>query len=413
MSTPVPGAEWRVLGAMCLVLSALPAAAQMPDPRQMHGQAIPAGELPAGSVTVRVVRESVVNNLQGVAVELHGAGDIRRATTGADGRAQFASVPPGARVHANAVVDGERLESTTFEVPAAGGVRTILVAGLGLGTGGGAPTATPPPSNDVAASGALSFGNNTRFAIEFQDDTIAVFYLLEIVNRSGAPVTPASPLVITLPAEAVGAALLEGASPLAVVNGPRVSIAGPLPAGVTTVPIAFRVESWGARHEFSQVFPLALDQVAAGVQRLAGVTVESPQAPSVREASLSGQAFFIATGPGLPAGTPLRLTLAGLPHKSPLPLYTALTVAATVAGIGVWLAMTPGTAGDDSRRRLEARRARGLAALAALDAEHKAGRLPAPAYEERRARLLADLERVYGALDRGGVPPGGGQGLAA
>ena len=178
-----------------------------------------------------------------------------------------------------------------------------------------------------------------------------MFYLLEIVNRSGAPVTPASPLVINLPAEAVGAALLEGASPLAVVNGPRVSIAGPLPAGVTAVPIAFRVESWGARHEFSQVFPLALDQVAAGVQRLAGLTVESPQASSVREASLSGQAFFIATGPGLPAGTPLRLTLAGLPHKSPLPLYTALALAAAVAGIGVWLAMTPGTGSDDSRRR--------------------------------------------------------------
>jgi hypothetical protein len=410
----VPSAWCRVLGAVCLVLSALPAAAQMPDPRVMHGQAIPAGELPAGSVTVRVVRESVGNNLPGVPVELHGAGDVRRATTGADGRAQFASVPSGARVHARAVVDGERLESTTFDVPADGGVRTILVAGLGLGIGGGAAAATTsPPSAAVGAGGALSFGNNTRFAIEFQDDTIAVFYLLEIVNHSGAPVRPASPLVITLPAEAVGAAVLEGASPQAVVKGQRVSIAGPFSIGVTSVPIAFRVESWGARHEFVQAFPLALDQVAAGVQRLSGLTIESPQASSVREASLSGQAFFIASGPRLPAGTPLRLTLAGLPHKSPLPLYTALALAATVAGIGAWLAMTRGTGTDEGRQRLEARRARGLAALAALDADHRAGRLPTPAYEERRARLLGDLERIYGALDRGGVPPSGGQGLAA
>ena len=81
-------------------------------------------------------------------------------------------------------VDGEQLESTTFDVPAGGGVRTILVAGLGLGTGGGAPArgASAASSN---AGGALSFGNNTRFAIEFQDDTIAVFYLLEIVNQLG------------------------------------------------------------------------------------------------------------------------------------------------------------------------------------------------------------------------------------
>jgi hypothetical protein len=383
----------------------------MPDPRAMHGQAIPAGELPAGSVTVRVVRESVGNNLPGVPVELHGAGDVRRATTGADGRAQFASVPPGSRVHAGAVVDGERLESSTFEVPDAGGVRTILVAGLGLGTAG-APRATPPsPTGGVG--GGVSLGNNTRFAIEFQDDTIAVFYLLEIVNNSGAPASPTPALVISLPDEAAGASLLEGASPLATVSGPRVTIRGPLPVGVTAVPIAFRVESWGARYQLAQVFPLALDQLAMGVQRLDGLTIESPQASNVREASLSGHAFFVASGPGLPAGTPMRLTLAGLPHKSPVPLYAALALAAVVTGVGVWLAMTPGSGSDDSRRRLEARRTRGLAALAALDAEHRAGRLATPAYDQRRTRLLADLERVYGALDRGGVPPGGGQGLAA
>jgi len=404
-----------VLGAACCVLSAIaPASAQMPDPRVMHGQAIPAGELPAGSVTVRVVRETVGNNLPGVPVELHGAGDVRRGTTGADGRAQFASVPAGARVHATAVVDGERLESTAFGVPATGGMRTILVAGLGLGTGGsGPPASSPQPSAAAGTGAALSFGNNSRFAIEFQDDTIAVFYLLEVVNSTGAPASLASPLVIALPSDAVGASLLEGASPLAVVNGPRVSIAGPIPIGVTAVPIAYRLESWGARHEFAQVFPLPVDQIAVGVQRLDGLTVESPQASSVREATLGGHAFLIASGPRLPAGTPLRLALAGLPHKSPLPLYTALALAVAVAGIGVWLAMTPATGSDDGKRRLEARRARGLAALAALDADQRAGRVPQPAYEERRARLLADLERVYGALDRGGVPPGGGQGQAA
>ena len=410
----VPGALCRVLGAVGLVLSAVPATAQMPDPRQMHGQAIPAGELPAGSVTVRVVRQALGNNVAGVVVELHGAGAVRQATTGADGRAQYVSVPAGARVHATAVVDGERLESTTFDVPRAGGVRTILVAGLGLGAAGGPQTAPPPASAATGSSrSGLSFGNNTRFAVEFQDDTIAVFYLLEIVNKSGAPVNLASPLIMTLPADAVGAALLEGASHLAAVSGTRVSIAGPLPVGVTVVPIAFRVESWGARHEFAQVFPLSVDQVAVGVQRLSGLTVESAQASSVREASLSGQAFFIASGPALPAGTALRLTLAGLPHKSLVPLYIALARAAAVAGAGTWLAMRPSTSRDDGRRRLEARRARGLAALAALDADHRAGRVRSPAYDERRARLLADLERVYGALDQGGVPPGGGQGLAA
>ena len=96
---------------LALVLMTAPAAAQMPDPRAMHGQAIPAGELPGGSVTVRVVRQALGNNVAGVSVELHGAGPVRSATTAADGRAQFTGVPPGSRVHAIAVVDGERLET--------------------------------------------------------------------------------------------------------------------------------------------------------------------------------------------------------------------------------------------------------------------------------------------------------------
>jgi hypothetical protein len=389
----------------------------MPDPRLMHGQAIPAGELPAGSVTVRVVRQMVGNNIAGVEVELHGAGDVRRATTAADGRAQFGGVPVAARVHAVAVVEGERLESSQFAVPAAGGVRTILVAGLGLGSTGSDPTV--PGKSDSGKMGSdpvktLSFGNNTRFAIEFQDDTIAVFYLLEIVNSTGAPVGLASPLRISLPDGASGASALEGASPLAAVSGRQVTIAGPIPAGVTPIPVAYRLESWSAREEIAQTFPLRVDQLAIGVQRLTGLTVESAQATNVRDAALGGHAFLIASGPELPAGTPLRLTLAGLPHRSPWPRYLALALAAGIAGFGVWLARTPASRSDGRRRAtLEARRAKGLAALSALDAKHRDGGVAEAAYERQRAALVADLERVYAELDAGERPPDGDRGLAA
>ena len=411
----VPGAvvcaAGLVLGALFLVPSA---DAQMPDPRLMHGQAIPAGELAPGGVTVRVVRRMVGNNIAGVEVELHGAGDVRRATTGADGRAQFAGVPVGSRVHATASVEGERLESSPFDVPAAGGVRTILVAGLGLGSSQGSSQGSDPAVTGSDPTTVLSFGNNTRFALEFQDDTIALFYLLEIVNATGAPLSLAAPLQITLPQGASGASALEGASPLVAVSGRQVTIAGPIPTGVTPVPVAFRLESWAAREEIVQAFPLAITQVAIGVQRLAGLTIESAQAPSIRDATLGGHAFLIASGPALAAGAPLHLTLAGLPHRNPWPRYLALTLAAAIAGLGVWLARRP-VSHDDSRRRttLEGRRAKGLTALAALDAEYRAGSLAEAAYERQRASLLADLERVYAELDAGGRPPEGGRGLAA
>ena len=111
-----------------------PASAQMPDPRMMSGQIMPAPELAAGTVTVRIIRQAIMNVIPGVDVELHGAGDVRHATSGSDGRAVFTGVPAGAHVHAVAVVDNERLTSIEFDMPAAGGVRTILAAGVGVGT---------------------------------------------------------------------------------------------------------------------------------------------------------------------------------------------------------------------------------------------------------------------------------------
>lgn len=362
------------------------AGAQMPDPRMMHGQAIPAGELPTGTVTVRVVRETLANNVPGIDVELHGAGDVRQATTGLDGRAEFSGLPAGARVHVRAVVGGEALESQTFVVPAQGGMRTILVAG--------ADAAAAAPR---AGAQGLHFGNNTRFAIEFQDDRLTVFYLLEIVNDTGAPVPLDSALVIDLPTGAVGASLFEGASPLANARGPRITIAGPIPPGITEVPIAYRLENWGERLTIEQPLPLPVDQVAMAVHRLPGMGLESPQIASTREASLRGQSFLVASGPSLPAGTPLTITLTGLPHRSMTGRYIAIGLAAAIVLVGIWLSVTPATPVD--RASLEARREAGLRALADLEIAHRAGQVAGEAYGERRAALIAELEAVYQALD--------------
>ena len=44
-------------------------AQDMPDPSLIHGRAIPAQELPDGTVTVRVVREAIGNNVPGQQVQ--------------------------------------------------------------------------------------------------------------------------------------------------------------------------------------------------------------------------------------------------------------------------------------------------------------------------------------------------------
>jgi hypothetical protein len=381
----------------------------------MSGQVLPSPDLPTGTVTVRVIRQSMANAASGVTVELHGAGDVRRAVTGEQGRAQFDGLPVGARIHVVAVVDGERLESIEFPVPSSGGARTLLAAGVGAGVGGVPPSSTAPPSATTqGAVKALVLGADTRFAIEFQDDQLTAFYLLEIVNRSSSPVTPATPLVIDLPPGSSGASLMQGGPTTATVSGSRVSIPGPFAPGVTQLPIAFRMESWPADWILEQRFPVPLETVAVAAQKLAGMTLESPQAATVRETSFQGLPFLVAVGNGIAAGTPLTVTLRGLPHRSQTPLYVALTVALGLVGWGIWAAKTTLRPEEAARRRqLESRRLRGLSALAALDEQGRAGALDPRTYSDERAILLRELERIYRDLDAMGDLPGGDPGLAA
>ena len=112
----------------------------------------------------------------------------------------------------------------------------------------------------------------------------------------------------------------------------------------------------------------------------------------------------------------LSVTVSGVPHRSRWPVYLTLAFAVAIALWGAWVASSGLT--DDKqlaarRRELEARRSRGLAALAALDAQRRDGAVDEARYGQRRAQLFDQLERVYGELDGGGDLPGGGQGLAA
>jgi len=119
------------------VLSTVPSPAEGAElvPAQMSGLPLQVGDLPPGIVTVRVIRGSFSDNLPNHQVSLHveGAAVPRQATTDASGRAQFDGLQVGARVVAEVSVAGERLESQVIQLPSEGGVRLMLVAGVGAG----------------------------------------------------------------------------------------------------------------------------------------------------------------------------------------------------------------------------------------------------------------------------------------
>src|SRR3954466_4573894 len=74
--------------------SVLHAQFQMPDPKQMAGIPRPVTDLPDGSISVRLIRGQLSNNIASHLVELHFAnGRVLKVNTDDAGRAQFDKVP--------------------------------------------------------------------------------------------------------------------------------------------------------------------------------------------------------------------------------------------------------------------------------------------------------------------------------
>jgi len=115
------------LAALVLAIATVTTFAQvMPDPSQIAGVPLPAPELSDGSVSVRLVRERMGNNVADHPVTLKGADYERVGKTDGQGRAIFTGLKPGTVVRAEAVLDGETLQSRDISVPprAASGSRS-------------------------------------------------------------------------------------------------------------------------------------------------------------------------------------------------------------------------------------------------------------------------------------------------
>jgi hypothetical protein len=396
--------SWALGVGICLAQVA------MPDPALIHGRAIPAAELPIGTVTVRVVREAIGNNVAGQDVRLTVAGSPRNAKTDDLGRAEFTNLAPGADVRAEANVNGEPLVSETFMVPVSGGLRVILVAGLKEAAArkekeAAAAAAAP------AVRGAVVLGPNSRTVMQFNDDTLQVFYVLDIVNNARTRVDIGGPLIIDLPRGAAGATVLEGSSPTASVSGDRLTVTGPFAPGTTLVQVAFRLLHDSPDLTVQQTWPIPVQQLTVAMQKVGTVSMSSPQFSTVGEVPIeTGMPFLLASGPPVAAGGTVTIQLSNLPAHNPIPRYVALGLAAAIMAFGGWMAFGARTTTKDPRPRLLARRKSLLAELAALETRRRAG---GAVDDSRRQRLLAELEQVYGELDEAHTPRGGGEDVAA
>jgi hypothetical protein len=310
-------------------------AAQM-DLRQAAGVPLPAAELPAGTVSVRVVRGSFANNLAGETVVFVVNGDERPFVTDASGRAQIEGLPQGARVLARATVGGERLESQEITIGTTG-IRFVLLASE-------APGATPPPS--AAVPGSVFLGPESRIVFDYSNELLNVYYVVHVMNPGAAPVDLGGPLVIDLPTEARSATLMEGATPQATVSDARVTVRGPFSPGRTDVNVAFTLPFTGDTARIEQRWPTQAQPFSVFALKTGQMDLVSTQLVGKQSAVQQGQALVMGRTPALAPGDVFSLEITGLPHRPTWPRNIALGAAGLICMVGLWAAFGPG-----SRRR--------------------------------------------------------------
>lgn len=399
-----------LLVLLCMLVGAsATAVAQvaMPDAAQMSGMPLPAPELPSGTVTIRLVRERMGNNVPGQEVALVTPDSRVTGVTDAQGRAEFTSVPPGTLVTAEATLDGETLRSREFPVPARGGVRVALVAGVAKAAAAD-DAARAAAAKEPARPGAVVFGSDTRIVLEFQDDKPTFFYLFSIVNNARTPVDPGKPLILDLPGDAEGASLVSGNAQIASMRDLRLTLTGPFPPGPSEYQVAFRMPLT-SRISLTQSFPAPVEGLLVAAEKVGALAVASAQLTAIREGTSGGEVFVMGTAGRVAEGQPITLEFSGLPAPPVWPPRIAIAIALALFAWAAWWAWQGAPDTRATRDALAAERERLLGAIAAIDAQGRArGSLDLRA-TAKRDRLLVAVEQVYAELDE--LP--GGSGTAA
>lgn len=400
----------RVAAAVTVMAGlAWPAAAQvaMPDASQMSGIPLPAGELAVGTISVRVFRERVGNNVTGQSVSVTANGQTRSAVTDAQGRAEFSGFAPGDVVVATTTVDGEILASQEITVPSRGGIRVALVAGAGAAATR-EQAAAEAAAKEPPRPGVVVIGGDSRIIFEFQSDVLTTFYILEVVNNARTPIDTGGPLDFALPDGAANPALMEGSTTQATVRGETVRLTGPFPPGVTSLQIGFSLPDHPSHVTWRQRWPVAFERPFVAVEKIGDMQLQSPQLTNIETFNAEGgKTFLLGSGGRLAGGEEMVVDIINLPAHDMTPRWTAVGLAALIILVGLYVAFSPGK--QVERAQLEGERARLMRELLAID-ERRLGGKPKARDAERRPALVAELERVLASLDE---VPGGGQGAAA
>jgi len=182
--------------ALFALVLASPAHAQMPHDTAASVP-LPVGDLPVGTVSVRIARPSMTDAIADATVigswtTPDGKTKTSTVKTGDDGRALFSNLPVGSTFTARTTVEGEALATQAFVVPDQGGTRFLIIVGGDAAQAMGAGMA-PPASGATAGTAGPPAGQPQQLGIrsgkvEASDDVKAGSVELKVKGADGKPI---------------------------------------------------------------------------------------------------------------------------------------------------------------------------------------------------------------------------------
>jgi len=350
--------------------TAAPRRAKLPGPRIVPS-------LASGVVLVRLVdgdgKPVSEQAVQVVRKDVTGKTDTYRGVTGADGRAKVeAKVAAASHYFVGVVHDGAPYQSGFFELHDGAGVAVDM-------------RVFPSTSDLSVVRSAASYELRGR-----ENDQLEVRQDFEVLVAGDRAYWPAGGLRIEGAEGAHGLVVVGNASRwLEHKDGePFAKLAGPIPPGeVVSLSVAYLVSHDGSA-EFRWQSPFALQDFSVVLPE--GMELVEPEGVAPETSSHSGTLRRFSLGER-PIGAPVEFDVAGMPAR-PRVFVRVAQVLSALMGLGLLIGLV--TAGREHKAvRLVARRD---ALLAKLDTE---------LVDEERARVIAALDRVYRALDKGGGTP--------
>jgi hypothetical protein len=384
------------------------------------------GDLPTGTVTVRVGRGSLSNAAVGVDVVATvtapgGKASERSEKTKPDGRATFSSLPVGAEFRAQVEVDGQRLQTASFAIPGEGGARLMLLSQQSQDESAGeeAPAAANPhagahghgatpteTANDTGEGSSdpsvLRVSSSSKLLIDLREDALAVMENLVLENTSDRSFrADHGSIAIPLPAVANEVEAIEGSARLELEQGSTVFLRQAIPPASSRTPpvqarFGFLVPTAGEnRITLRQPMPLGIEEPVVMLPESVHLTLAAPglqaMAPQTDDRGARIKIFQLAS---VPRNGVLSITVSGLPTRGGLGKTIATVLVAVLVFALVLGWRRPKV--ENRPKKLRGRRDELFAELVEVERARRAAGADDAPLARRRAELVAAIEAADG-----------------